>query len=118
LKVSGKAPDEITWEGLFGVTEQPLPKPKEPSAEAQYGYADGGDTSEVKEPRTPYFAANPALYPRRRKSDPRGSEPKKDRSAMRKPGTSIAVLPSTVVPRGSSDERRQRHRTMLSGNPP
>jgi hypothetical protein len=118
LRVSGKAPDEITREGLFGVIERPLPKAKEASAEAQYGYADGGDTSEVKEPRTPYSAANSALYPRGRKSDPRGSEPNKDRSAMRKPRRSIAVLPSTVVPRGSSDERGQRHRTMLSGNPP
>ena len=118
MKVSGKAPDEITWEGLFGVTEQPLPKPKEPSAEAQYGYADGGDTSEVKEPRASYTAPAQALDPRGSYYVPRGSEPKKDRSAMRKPGTSIAVLPSTVVPRGSSDERRQRHRTMLSGNPP
>ena len=61
MKVSGKAPDEITWEGLFGVTEQPLPKPKEPSAEAQYGYADGGDTSEVKEPRASYPAPAQAL---------------------------------------------------------
>ena len=93
LKVSGTAPDEITWEGLFGVIERPPPNSKKTSTEAQYGYADGGDTSEVKEPRTPYFAANPALYPRGRKSNPRGSEPKKDRSAIRTPGTSMAVLP-------------------------
>jgi len=77
LKVSGRAPNEITWEGLFGVIEKPRPKPKEAPAEAQYACADDGDTSEVKEPRTPYFAATPALYPRGSDLVPRGSEQKK-----------------------------------------
>ena len=83
LRVSGKAPDEITWEGLFGVIERPLPKAKEASAEAQYGYADGGDTSEVKEPRTPYSAANSALYPRGSGVVPRGSEQKNKNKGFR-----------------------------------
>jgi hypothetical protein len=55
LKVSGKAPDEITWEGLFGVIENP--RPKEAAVPAPYEPTDSADISEVKEPRTAYFAA-------------------------------------------------------------
>lgn len=61
LKVRGKAPDEITWESPFGVIEKPRLKPREPSAEAQYGYADAGDTSEVKEPRESYAPWPPSF---------------------------------------------------------
>jgi hypothetical protein len=94
LRVSGKAPDEITWEGPFGVIEKPRPKPKETSAEAPYAQADTGDTSEVKEPRESYMARAPAL-------DPRGSEPKKDRNGMQNPQTNVVVSLSTLVRRGS-----------------
>ena len=35
LKVKGRAPDELTWEGPFGVIEEPLPLPSSPRRSAR-----------------------------------------------------------------------------------
>ena len=112
LKVSGKAPDEITWEGPFGVIERPRPKPKEQTTEMSYTHADASDIPNVKESRESYGVPALALDPHGSNVVPRGSESTNDRGRMRRARASAVVSLSSLVPRGSIGEIRPMRPTI------
>ena len=47
LKATGRAPDEITWEGPFGVIEEPLEAASEEVTSAEAQYEEAGDESTI-----------------------------------------------------------------------